>query len=765
MEDRVLVEALRSRDLGAIGDLYDVYAERLYAYCWFRLRGRDAAQVAVRDSFIVAETHIGKLRDAQDLAAWLYAVARLECARRLPVLGSRPDIPVASHDQYDVDRRLIAWRSVNGIDPLSQELLDLSERHGFGPAQIAAVIGLPVKAVRDLLDQARNELDAALTAELLAHDGPYGCSDRAALLQQRRGELTSELRTKLLHHARECLACGGRPGATANRPAASPAKVYALLPQAKAPHSLRARVLACITDPDLATYRRFVATRQDTWHPSGFPAPTPLNTPKSARFRALRTLLSKPRPPIDPLLAAGATEPPSAPDATASPERPGSEQARPAVPSGLDPSAPHPARATNRPAAAANEDPFETRQAAGPIPDPMSSAAPLSGHATHEPPAASDSSAPTGHPSNAQSALNLEPSGAIDHARAFHTRTSDNPRPSCDRRTAAAGPSAPEANATIESASPLEARATDGESDGGVSGERGFSAGAGGRGSGGVRRVGGRRGKGLIVVVVVVVGVVGAGVGVSWLVSGIRHEGRVAASGERPGGSWRPRLDRPSPTPVWDGRAWAGSVPISPTFPLGATGSSAPPTALPSPPARVHQNGPGGSGPGAPGGAGVLLVSPLFLDVGTGPSGTIRLQAQGGRLSWRADVHGPMRLSNSAGTLEDGQSADLHVVVLRAPGSHGQGSITFAPGGQSITVTWREQPPPQPSPSDPPPGPSTSPPSQSPPSQSPSPPGRQSPPESSPPPQSPSPGPDPAPAPPPSAGQPPSGPAPKASRS
>ena len=46
MNDHLLVEALRGRDVGAPAAMYAAYADRLYAYCWFQLRERDAAQVA-----------------------------------------------------------------------------------------------------------------------------------------------------------------------------------------------------------------------------------------------------------------------------------------------------------------------------------------------------------------------------------------------------------------------------------------------------------------------------------------------------------------------------------------------------------------------------------------------------------------------------------------------------------------------------------------------------------------------------------------------
>ncbi|MEU6039740.1 sigma-70 family RNA polymerase sigma factor [Actinomadura sp. NPDC047616] len=266
MDDRLLVEALRERDPAAPAAVYDAYAGRLYGYCWFHLRDRDAAQAALRDSFIVAEAHIGRLRDADRFCAWLYAIARLECARRLPGHDQPPDLPVASHDQDDVDQRVMAWQAVQALEPLGREMLELRVRHRLPVSDLAAVVGLPVKDVESHLRRAHSALEAALTAEILAHKGPYGCAGRGALLRQRRGPFTGDLNERLLRHARECDVCRVLRPRTV-----SAVKVYGLLPWARPPASLRARVMACFYDPELVGYRLFVATRVGAFGPAGFP--------------------------------------------------------------------------------------------------------------------------------------------------------------------------------------------------------------------------------------------------------------------------------------------------------------------------------------------------------------------------------------------------------------------------------------------------------------------------------------------------------------
>ncbi|MER7544805.1 hypothetical protein ABTW95_17545 [Spirillospora sp. NPDC127506] len=266
MNDHLLVEALRERDPGATAAVYDAHAHRLYAYCWFRLRCRDTAQVALRDTFIVAEAHIGKLRDPDRFRPWLYAIARLECERRMPPRAKVPDVPVASHDQEDVDQRITAWHAVLALRPFSRDILELRTRRRLSVLDLAAVFGLSLRDAQEALDLAHGELEEALTAVILAQQGPYGCTERAMLLRERSDELTPDLSRRLMEHAKACSACGAfRPKSVSAK------KVYGLLPDPRPAAEMRLRVMSCFQDPELVGYRLFVATRVTEFTSDGFP--------------------------------------------------------------------------------------------------------------------------------------------------------------------------------------------------------------------------------------------------------------------------------------------------------------------------------------------------------------------------------------------------------------------------------------------------------------------------------------------------------------
>src|SRR5260370_1864400 len=153
-----------------------------------------------------------------------------------------------------------------GLGPLEREALELSTRRRLGLGGVAAVIGVPVREAELLLIRARESLERALAAEILARVSPDGCRARAAMLADGDGALTAPVRERLVRHAVGCTAC--RQHVPRN---VSPTKVYSLLPPPRPPAQLQARVLSCFSDPELAGYRAFIAGRVAKFGHGGFP--------------------------------------------------------------------------------------------------------------------------------------------------------------------------------------------------------------------------------------------------------------------------------------------------------------------------------------------------------------------------------------------------------------------------------------------------------------------------------------------------------------
>ena len=95
MQDRDLVAAIVAGEPDGLAEAYDRYAASLYAYCRSMLPRAEAAE-AVLDTFLIAVSRLDGLRDPDRLDAWLHAVARNECLRRLGAGEPRASAAMAS---------------------------------------------------------------------------------------------------------------------------------------------------------------------------------------------------------------------------------------------------------------------------------------------------------------------------------------------------------------------------------------------------------------------------------------------------------------------------------------------------------------------------------------------------------------------------------------------------------------------------------------------------------------------------------------------
>ena len=96
-----MVAAIVAGEPDGIAEAYDRYAASLYAYCHWLLPRPEAAE-AVRDTFLIAVSRLDGLGDPDRLDAWLHAVARNECLRRLgPKDPKEPNDPKEPKDHKD----------------------------------------------------------------------------------------------------------------------------------------------------------------------------------------------------------------------------------------------------------------------------------------------------------------------------------------------------------------------------------------------------------------------------------------------------------------------------------------------------------------------------------------------------------------------------------------------------------------------------------------------------------------------------------------
>ena len=152
--------ALARQDRAAFGPLYDRYVDRIYRYCFRRLRDREAAEDATSQTFLRALSAVDSHRATDgSFAAWLFTIAErvvIDTARRrrpTAPLGGLPeraandpspeDIALAA-DEADRLRTLLAHLPPDQRRAIELRLADLT-----GP-EVARVMGRPPGAVKQL---------------------------------------------------------------------------------------------------------------------------------------------------------------------------------------------------------------------------------------------------------------------------------------------------------------------------------------------------------------------------------------------------------------------------------------------------------------------------------------------------------------------------------------------------------------------------------------------------------------------------------------
>ncbi|WP_157996803.1 BACON domain-containing protein [Streptomyces otsuchiensis] len=193
----------------------DAYLDGLFTYCLSVMCEHDSAIAALGEALAVAERLHGHGRRPADPdlhRAWLYALARWSCLRRLAVQrerdGHTPVVPrVAGEDAEERRRELaaLAWPEAAGTVPEQREALELAVRHQLAPAEVGRVLRVPADQARTLLTSGACEVERARGALAAVEAG--GCPVVRVLAGQDRLLMAPGLRRELVRHVDECPVC------------------------------------------------------------------------------------------------------------------------------------------------------------------------------------------------------------------------------------------------------------------------------------------------------------------------------------------------------------------------------------------------------------------------------------------------------------------------------------------------------------------------------------------------------------------------------
>ena len=280
MEDPEVVAAIVAGDPAGLAEAYDKYAVPLHSYCRSMLREPADAADAVQDTFLVATAKLHSLRDPGKLRAWLYAVARNECLRRLragnalSALEEAADLPTDSAEVGIATERAelqeLVRAAIAGLNPGARDVIELSLVAELDGDELADALGVSRNQAHAKLSRARSQLERSLGALIVARTGRAACPDLDAMLAGWDGQMTVLMRKRISRHIDRCKICEER-----KRREVTPTLFAAAMPLVALLPGFRAQLLRMLADrsPAGLAHRLTVANRAGPFGPNGFPEP------------------------------------------------------------------------------------------------------------------------------------------------------------------------------------------------------------------------------------------------------------------------------------------------------------------------------------------------------------------------------------------------------------------------------------------------------------------------------------------------------------
>lgn len=166
MDDHALVEAFRTGDPMAPGELVDRFHGVVFGLCFRMMGHRHDAEDATQESLVRALRGIAGFDGSRPLRPWLLGIAANRCRTALGRKGRRPILAESVEECVDhrpglADPEGLAGELERALGHLRSEyrmVFSLFHEQGLPYEEIAQVIGRPVGTVKTWLHRARAEL-------------------------------------------------------------------------------------------------------------------------------------------------------------------------------------------------------------------------------------------------------------------------------------------------------------------------------------------------------------------------------------------------------------------------------------------------------------------------------------------------------------------------------------------------------------------------------------------------------------------------------
>lgn len=182
LKEKYLIFRAKNKDPEAFARLYDLYAERLYRFIYFKVSGEEEAQDITSEVFLKTWQYILDGKDIENLNALFYKIARNLVIDHYRKTAQRKeaslDETIATEDLgggVGDDRMAVAIERGIDIQKITEQVRDLKDEYRevvvlrymneLSIAEISAIIGKKPSAVRVLIYRALQTLKETLDDE------------------------------------------------------------------------------------------------------------------------------------------------------------------------------------------------------------------------------------------------------------------------------------------------------------------------------------------------------------------------------------------------------------------------------------------------------------------------------------------------------------------------------------------------------------------------------------------------------------------------
>ena len=175
IDDRGLLDRIKSGDTSAAGDLFEKYAPSLLRFTDRLLSDRPTAEEVTQEVFVKVISRAHQYDGRAEVSSWLFAIAANACRDRRrrdrrAVIVPLEGLPEPSSRGEGSEKRLIdrqqreaVRHALSRLSEEQREALVLARYHGMPYADIARVLGISVGAVKTRIFRAVETLKAHFT--------------------------------------------------------------------------------------------------------------------------------------------------------------------------------------------------------------------------------------------------------------------------------------------------------------------------------------------------------------------------------------------------------------------------------------------------------------------------------------------------------------------------------------------------------------------------------------------------------------------------